>query len=90
MNSKNQHWLAVSFLGLSVLLATAAASAVHADDPDSTELRPSLQNVSPHALKSLGKVIRTDERYGHDGIFQGPRGYYTTTAEFESEGARWP
>ena len=23
----------------------------------------------------LGAVIRTDERYGHDGLFQGPRGW---------------
>src|SRR6266705_857939 len=25
--------------------------------------------------KSLETVIRTDERYGHDGLFQGPRGW---------------
>ncbi len=25
--------------------------------------------------KSLENVIRTDERYGHDGLFQGPRGW---------------
>jgi hypothetical protein len=27
------------------------------------------------ATYRLGAVIRTDERYGHDGLFQGPRGW---------------
>ena len=25
--------------------------------------------------KSLENIVRTDERYGHDGVFQGPRGW---------------
>jgi hypothetical protein len=25
--------------------------------------------------RSLEKIVRTDERYGHDGLFQGPRGW---------------
>lgn len=33
------------------------------------------QNVTRFGDKSLETVIRTDERYGHDGFFQGPRGW---------------
>src|SRR5260370_38730504 len=36
--------------------------------------------VAPHADRygdlPLEAVIRTDERYGHDGLFQGPRGWH--------------
>ena len=48
---------------------------IGADDSSSAEVRESARTVSQHADKSLGKVIRTDDRYGHDGLFQGPRGW---------------
>jgi hypothetical protein len=32
------------------------------------------EDVTRFGDKSLETVIRTDERYGHDGLFQGPRG----------------
>ncbi|QDU79074.1 hypothetical protein Pla110_07780 [Polystyrenella longa] len=50
-------------------------STLLADDQLGSELRSSASNVSLHAEKSLGNVIRTDERYGHDPLFQGPRGW---------------
>jgi Protein of unknown function (DUF1214) len=35
------------------------------------------QDVTRVGDKSLENFIRTDERYGHDGLFQGPRGWGT-------------
>ena len=32
-------------------------------------------NVTRFGDKSLENIVRTDERYGHDGVFQGPRGW---------------
>lgn len=51
-------------------------SPVRADDVPALEnVRESARSVHLHAQKSLGNVIRTDDRYGHDGLFQGPRGW---------------
>lgn len=33
------------------------------------------QDVRRFGNKSLENIVRTDERYGHDGVFQGPRGW---------------
>ena len=55
--------------------AVAWGAAVEADDAIVSEVRESARSVSPHAGKSLGNVIRTDDRYGHDSLFQGPRGW---------------
>ncbi len=52
----------------------SSADAINVWADDAVE-REAAQNVSPHADKSLGNVIRTDDRYGHDGLFQGPRGW---------------
>ena len=46
-----------------------------AGESSSPKIRESARSVSLHADKSLGNVIRTDDRYGHDGLFQGPRGW---------------
>ncbi len=54
---------------------TATSVGVGADEPSRPEIRPAARGVSLHADKSIGKVIRTDDRYGHDGLFQGPRGW---------------
>jgi hypothetical protein len=57
----------LSTLGTAVLaLLVHATGAAHAAD------RP--QGVVRVGDKSLETVVRTDERYGHDGLFQGPRG----------------
>ncbi|MGE4002177.1 MAG: hypothetical protein AB7I48_18365 [Planctomycetaceae bacterium] len=56
-------------------VAFACMSPVGADDSVNLEIRESARSVSLHADKSLGNIIRTDERYGHDGLFQGPRGW---------------
>lgn len=53
---------AVIFLGLQPVAATAEAL-----DPTGRTLR--------EGDKSLETVVRTDERYGADGLFQGPRGW---------------
>ncbi|REK21583.1 MAG: hypothetical protein DWQ41_21195 [Planctomycetota bacterium] len=55
--------------------ATSRTTSVRAEDTGSPENRVAAESVSPHAEKSLGNVIRTDDRYGHDGLFQGPRGW---------------
>jgi hypothetical protein len=59
---------------LAIGVAAVAVPPLAADSPP-PENRPAAQNVSPHAQKPLGNVIRTDDRYGHDGLFQGPRGW---------------
>lgn len=61
--------------GAFLIAMTAVVAASGADDASAPEVRDSARSVSPHAAKSLGNVIRTDDRYGHDGLFQGPRGW---------------
>ncbi len=64
--------------GVLVALAVCAAAGtapVWADGSSSPEIREAGRSVSLHADKSLGNVIRTDDRYGHDGLFEGPRGW---------------
>lgn len=55
--------------------AITRGSTVEADDGLTGEVRKSAESVSLHVGMSLGNVIRTDDRYGHDGLFQGPRGW---------------
>lgn len=56
-----------------ILAAFASTSSVQALR---SEEHPRI--VPPHPVRfgdrSLESTIRTDERYGHDGLFQGPRG----------------
>jgi hypothetical protein len=42
--------------------------------PDTMEPNSRARNLRHFGDKSLENIIRTDERYGHDGLFQGPRG----------------
>lgn len=57
------------------LFSAGAVADTWADESVQPKVREAAQNVSLHANKSLGNVIRTDDRYGHDGLFQGPRGW---------------
>jgi hypothetical protein len=46
-----------------------------AQAPFTRERRAPAQSSDRYGNLALGAVIRTDERYGHDGLFQGPRGW---------------
>ncbi len=37
--------------------------------------KDTVENVKRFGDKSVENIIRTDERYGHDGLFKGPRGW---------------
>jgi hypothetical protein len=59
---------------LTVLHAAMAASAL-AQTRFTREKRAAAQTADRYGDLPLGAVIRTDERYGQDGLFQGPRGW---------------
>ena len=40
------------------------------------EKKAAAQHTYRYGDQSLEATIRTDERYGHDGLFQGPRGWH--------------
>jgi len=48
---------------------------VFAQDAFTRAKRAMSQSVDRYGNVPLGAVIRTDERYGHDGLIQGPRGW---------------
>ena len=48
---------------------------VHAQDSFTRAKRAASQNVHRYGDVPLGAVIRTDDRYGHDGLILGPRGW---------------
>jgi hypothetical protein len=57
------------------VLFVAVAAPVVAQSPFTLEKRATARHADRYGDLSLGAVIRTDERYGHDGLFQGPRGW---------------
>ncbi len=70
-------WGALAATGMaSWVLFAAAASPCMAETPPSGE-HPRIVPSRPYRFgdRSLESTIRTDERYGHDGLFQGPRGW---------------
>jgi len=49
--------------------------AVHAEGDKASQSGAENSSAEPRpGNKSLENIVRTDERYGHDGLFQGPRG----------------
>jgi hypothetical protein len=58
--------LALNFL---VLTPTCA------QDASARALRTITQRVDRFGDQAYETIVRTDERYGHDGLFQGPRGW---------------
>lgn len=87
----NQRWvsdfLMVLFLASALFFANAISAQESQTAATSTTAAPAenvgilprpqskAQDVQRVGDKSLENVIRTDERYGHDGLFQGPRGW---------------
>jgi hypothetical protein len=51
------------------------AGKVLAPTPFTREKRAAAQRADRYGNLPLGAVIRTDERYGRDGLFRGPRGW---------------
>ncbi len=64
----------VSALCIAVVAATLPPPA-SAEDAFTLANRAAAQRVDRHGDVPLGGVIRTDERYGADGLFLGPRGW---------------
>lgn len=67
---------ALSICQALALVVVAMTSSSHAQTPV-RDRRPRIEPQSPVRFgdRSLESAIRTDERYGHDGLFQGPRGW---------------
>jgi hypothetical protein len=57
---------------LVTMMATATAVA---QTPFTLQKRAPALSIDRYGDLTLGAVIRTDERYGHDPLFQGPRGW---------------
>jgi hypothetical protein len=73
--STGRSGIARAMLFMMTAFAVTSGSTVAADDAPVSEVRESVRKASLHVGMSLGNVIRTDDRYGHDGLFQGPRGW---------------
>jgi hypothetical protein len=73
--STGRSGIARAMLFMMTAFAITSGATVMADDAPASEVRESVRKASLHVGMSLGNVIRTDERYGHDGLFQGPRGW---------------
>jgi hypothetical protein len=61
-------------VGLALLLLTMT-NLTFAQTPFTLENRSAAQRADRYGNLPLGAVIRTDERYGSDPLFQGPRGW---------------
>jgi len=68
MEADNCKWLTVAFAALLFSTVTATFAAT----PFTLEKRVPAQSSERFGNLPLGAVVRTDERYGHDGLFQGP------------------
>ena len=68
-------WIAVAHCLVLTAALDGEPASVRADDAAHSPEREAARSVTLHAHKSFGNVIRTDDWYGHDGIFQGPRGW---------------
>lgn len=62
-------------LTLAAITASLTSPTVRAQTRFTLEKRVPAQTADRYGELPLGAVIRTDERYGHDGLFQGPRGW---------------
>lgn len=64
-------------VGVTFMTIIAATTATSSAQTRQHQKHPLI--VPPHPVRfgdrSLESTIRTDERYGHDGLFQGPRGW---------------
>lgn len=90
------------FTKAAIVLIVASVLIVVATPPRSSAQTPAHDNVprkeAPSKVRfgdqSLEGVIRTDERYGHDGLFQGPRGWcywnYLTNPQPIQNSNLWP
>jgi len=65
---------AVTVVPTAVIVAMALP--VLAETPYTREARAAAPHADRYGDLPLETVIRTDERYGHDGLFQGPRGWH--------------
>src|SRR6266478_7960359 len=58
-----------------VALIVTITVPVYAQDAFTREKRAASRSVDRYGDVPLGAVIRTDDRYGQDGLIQGPRGW---------------
>src|SRR5713101_4569073 len=68
-------WCTVVLLTIFVTMAVPAFAQDAYTSPFTLEKRVTAQHADRYGDLSLGAVIRTDERYGHDSLFRGPRGW---------------
>jgi hypothetical protein len=71
MNMNKYTWFTLTLATILV----AVASSVFAQDAFTLEKRATAKSVDRYGDVPLGAVIRTDERYNKDSLFQGPRGW---------------
>jgi hypothetical protein len=57
------------------VLIVSLSTTTNAEVPYTLDNRAPALNTDRYGDLTLGAVIRTDERYGHDPLFQGPRGW---------------
>ncbi len=73
--ARSQLWLAV--IGAILIASISAQPATSFAQAPRNDARPRSTPAYPLRFgdRSLEGTVRTDERYGHDGLFQGPRGW---------------
>src|SRR5713101_24489 len=68
-------WCTAVLLTIFVTMAVPAFAQDAYTPPFTLEKRATARHADRYGDLSLGAVIRTDERYGHDSLFLGPRGW---------------
>ena len=58
-----------------VIVAITATTFAQTSKGEGQDMGNSVTGMGRPGNKSLENIIRTDERYGHDGLFRGPRGW---------------
>ena len=79
MREHQVNWRAavLKIIGASSILLLAAMSSTSSAQTPTDDQQPRIVPEYPIRFgdRSFENIIRTDERYGHDGLFQGPRGW---------------
>ena len=77
MHEHQVTWRPAVFPVLVLLVLSVAMSSTTSAQTTPRKKHPLIAPPYPVRFgdRSLESTIRTDERYGHDGLFQGPRGW---------------
>src|SRR6266851_8564346 len=66
----------VALAAITAALAAVVAATTPPVAAQTLEKGAAAQHTDRYGDQQLEATIRTDERYGHDGLFQGPRGWH--------------